>query len=144
MKRNSLILGMSALLAVLCFGCGDSLKARLTRRLNNFRNALPEAIREKFDKGEYQEAGRMLDERILQVRSFTEKMPDENRKRQFIRGEYEGLEAEIKKLAVPAALLEFNREFWKIQDYECIPTFTGPQVVDYFKVYFKEKLDSLK
>ncbi len=122
--------------------CGDSLKNRLTRRLNNFRNALPPEIREKFDAGEYEEAGRLLDERLKRIRSYIDKLPDDESKKKFIRGNYEGLEEYIKD--IPKEDLEFNKRFYKIIDYECIPTFDGYQIVDFFKVYFKEKLETLK
>ncbi|MDD5065753.1 MAG: hypothetical protein PHF84_01775 [bacterium] len=132
------------ILVLLAAGCGDSLKSRLTSRLNNFRNAVPEEIRTRFDKGEYQEAGRLLDEKIKAVQRYISLLNTEEKKRFFIRGQYEPIQADIKKLGIPKNILDFNRNFWSVQDYECIPTFTGSQVVDYFKVYFKEKLDTMK
>jgi len=122
--------------------CGDSLKNRLTRRLNNFRMALPEEIRIKFDNGEYEEAGRLLDERLKRIHSYIDKLPDDETKKKFIRGNYDGLEKYIKD--IPKDDLEFNKKFYPIIDYECIPTFNGYQIVDFFKVYFKEKLETMK
>ncbi len=132
-----------AILSVLIVGlyCGDSLKNRLTRRLNSFREALPADIREKFDAGEYDDAGRMLDERIQRIKGYIEQLPDDVTKKKFIRGDYEGIEKYLSN--IPKDDLEFNKRFYEILDYECIPTFTGYQIVDYFKVYFKEKLAEL-
>jgi len=124
--------------------CGDSLKSRLIKRLNNFKDALPENIRIKFNNGEYLEAGRMLDDKLNTVKTYIDKFNDEEKKKQFIRGDYSEIQQEIKKMEVSKELLDFNRRFYKIVDYECIPAFTGSQTVDFFKVYFKEKLDSMK
>jgi len=140
-KRRLYFIGIM-LLFVFALSCGDSLKNRLTRRLNNFRNALPQEIREKFDAGEYNEAGRLLDERLQRIKSYINKLPDDETKKKFIRGQYEGIEEYIKD--IPKEDLEFNKRFYKIIDYECIPTFNGYQIVDFFRVYFKEKLETLK
>ncbi len=143
MKHLKLLL-MSIFVLVLTLSCGDSLKYRLTKRLNNFLIALPDEIREKFDNGEYEGAGEALDARLLAVNSYIEKFETEETKKKYIRGNYSGLEKEIKNIGIPREVLDFNKTFYKIVDFECIPTFTGHQVVDYFKVYFKEKLASMK
>ncbi len=148
MKRNKnfkIFVFNLLLLGIFIFSfsnCGDSLKSRLTRRLNNFRNALPPEIREKFDNGQYQEAGKLLDERIQRIRGYIAQLPNDEVKKKFIRGEYKGIEQYLKN--IPEDDLDFNKRFYKIIDYECIPTFNGYQIVDYFKVYFKEKLETLK
>ncbi len=106
--------------------------------------ALPDEIREKFDNGEYDNAGEMLDTRLLAINNYIEKFETEEKKKKYIRGDYSGLEKKIKNIGIPQGVLDFNKAFYKIIDFECIPTFTGHQVVDYFKVYFKEKLASMK
>ncbi len=145
MKKNNFLI-FSIILIIFAGGfivnCGDSLKSRLTRRLNNFREALPQNIREKFDNGQYDEAGKLLDERIQRIHSYITQLPNDDVKKKFIRGHYDGIEKYIK--FVPKNDLEFNKNFYKIVDYECIPTFSGYQVIDYFRVYFKEKLQTLK
>lgn len=148
-EKKETILKRINLLLILLFtagviNCGDSLKFRLTKRLNNFRQALPVEIKDRFDKGEYEEAGKMLDEKLAAVKGYVEKFDTDIKKRKFIRADYDGIENDIKNLGIPADLLEFNKKFYKIIDFECIPTFTGPQVIDFFKVYFKEKLASMK
>lgn len=143
-KRNKLFSYFALVLFILSFvSCGDSLKSRLTRRLNNFRKALPAEIKQKFDSGQYEEAGRLLDQKLQQVKSYVNALDSEDHKRSFIRGQYEAVAKEVKALKIPADLLEFNKKFYPVIDYECIPTFTGQQMVDYFKVYFKEKLKTL-
>jgi len=142
-RRNKIyIAGIVIFTLIVLNNCGESEEARLQRRLNNFRKALPLEIREKFDKGEYEEAGRLLDERLQRIKSYLKLFPDYESKRKFIRGDYNGLEKYIKN--IPKEDLEFNRKIYKIIDYECIPTFNGYQMVDYFRVYFKEKLERMK
>ncbi len=144
MKSKKIISSLIFIFAVsiILGSCGDSLKSRLTRRLNNFRKALPDEIRTKFDNGEYEEAGKLLDERIQRIHNYIKNLPDDEVKKKFIRGQYSDIKEYIKD--IPQDDLEFNKKFYKIVDYECIPTFNGYQVVDYFKVYFKEKLKTLK
>ncbi len=143
LKRNKyfilLLMGI-----IFTLGCRDSLEYRLTKRLSNFREALPEEIRLKFDQGQYEEAGKMLDERIVNVKKYVDMFPTEEKKRQYIRGDYQGIDSDIKKFKIPQSVLYFNKQFYPIIDEECIQTFTGYQVIDYFKVYFKDKLDTMK
>lgn len=143
-NKNFLKLFITFLGFIFFITCGDSLKNRLERRLNNFRNALPDEIREKFDNNEYEEAGKLLDERLKRIRSYIDKLPDDESKKKFIRGNYEGLDEYIKKLNISEEDLEFNKKIYKVIDYECIPTFNGYEMVDFFRVYFKEKLKSME
>ncbi len=129
---------------MLIIGCSDSLKYRLTSRLNNFREALPEEIKVKFDNGEYEEAGKMLDDRLIVVKSYIAQFDSDEKMKKYITGDYSGLEEDIKNIGIPQEVLDFNKKFYPIIDFECIPTFTGPQIVDFFKVYFKEKLESMQ
>lgn len=143
-KKNVIILSL-LFVSIFCFiQCGDSLKSRLTNRLNNFREALPDNIRTKFDNEDYQQAGIMLESKLSEIKKCVNFFNTEEKKRQFIRGDYTGLDDDIKKNRINKDLLKFNKNFYKIINYECIPTFTGEQTVDFFKVYFKEKLDSMK
>ena len=105
---------------------------------------LPDEIREKFDNGEYDNAGEMLDARLLAIKNYIEKFETEKKKRKYVRGNYSGLEEDIKNIGIPQEVLDFNKTFYKIIDFECITAFAGDQIVDYFKVYFKEKLASMK
>lgn len=144
-KRNkiSIVFYIVALNLIILISCADSLKNRLTKRLNNFKNALPDEIRIKFDNGNYKEAGQLLDEKLTAIKGYINRLDDNEKKKKFIRGNYSGLEKDIEKMGVPKELLNFNKKFYTIIDYECIPTFSGEQIIDYFKVYFKEKLESI-
>lgn len=142
MKKNNVVL-FSLLIIFLAANCGDSLKNRLIKRLNNFRNALPVEIRQDFDNGKYDDAGNLLDQKLQQVKSYIDGFTTEEQKRQYIRGNYKGLEQEIAKLNIPEDVLKFNKDIYPVIDYECISTFSGQQMVDFFKVYFKEKLETL-
>jgi hypothetical protein len=54
MKRTSkigVIISITIILVV--FGCEESKLVDLEKRLNDFRNILPEELKEKFDSGEY-------------------------------------------------------------------------------------------
>ncbi|MBN1898047.1 MAG: hypothetical protein JW827_04655 [Spirochaetes bacterium] len=140
MKRKIMIVIVGSVILSL-LACGDSLKNRLTKRLNNFRQSLPDEIREKFDAGQYEQAGKMLEERLGRIKSYVNKLPNDEIRRKFIRGKYEGIEKYLNGLSQQD--LEFNKEFYPVIDYECIPTFNGHQIVDFFRVYFKEKLETL-
>ena len=138
------IISVFILLAILISSCQDSLKYRLRRRLQNFRDGLPEEIRDKFDNSQYEEAGLMLDQRLVEVKSYIDMFDTDEKKRKYIIGNYKGLEKDIQEFKIPEKVLEFNQKLYPVIDFECIPAFTGPQVVDYFKVYFKEKLESMQ
>ena len=73
-KRNkiSIVFYIVALNLIILISCADSLKNRLTKRLNNFKDALPDEIRMKFDNGNYQEAGQLLDEKLTAIKSYIE------------------------------------------------------------------------
>jgi len=138
------IISLIIILLVLVSSCQDSLKYRLRRRLQNFREALPEEIRIKFDNEQYEEAGIMLDQRLIDVKSYIDKFDTDEKRRKYIVGDYSGLEEDIKNIGIPQEVLDFNKKFYPIVDFECIPTFTGPQIIDFFKVYFKKKLESMQ
>ena len=142
MKRFKPLI-LTVFVFILFVNCGDSLKYRLKKRLNNFRNALSDEIRQKFDNKEYDESGQMLDQKMKAVRDYINSFDTEEKQRKYVRGDYAELEEEIKRIGIPGHLLDFNKKFYKVIDFECIPTFTGLQAVDFFKVYFKEKLDSM-
>ena len=142
MKNFKLFAFMFILMLII--GCRDSLKYRLTSRLNDFRKALPGEIKIKFDNGEYEEAGKMLDDRLIVVKSYIPQFDSDDKKRKYIIGDYSGLEEDIKNISIPQEVLDFNKKLYPIIDFECIPTFTGHQIIDFFKVYFKEKLESMQ
>lgn len=141
-KYASLIIAF--IFICLIVACADSLKNRLTNRLKNFKEALPDEIRTKFENGQYAEAGDLLDIKIKAIRSYTDKLDTDEKKKKYIRGDYKGIEEDLKEMGVPQDLLDFNKRYYKIIDYECIPMFSGQETVEFFRIHFKEKLDSMK
>ena len=62
MKLTLSIIGIISFSIILfVFGCEESKLVNLEKRLNAFRNILPEEIKEKFDSGEHQDVVAGLD-----------------------------------------------------------------------------------
>lgn len=126
------------LLIVAC-SCGyDSERTVLGRRYNNFLKALPQNISEEFINKNYDQAKILLEERMDKIENYKNDMNRETRM-QFIRAKYSKINDAIKD--IPQDDLEFNKKMFKIIDYECIPTFSASDIIDYFKENFRDKLE---
>lgn len=120
----------------------DAEENQLSRRLEAFKNALPQEVRQNFESGNYDAVKSDLSRLVGKYKSYESSFTFDE-KPAFLKAEYDALPAE-KVEAIPANLREFYARYFKVLDFECIPAFTEEEVVDFFREYFVERLAELR
>jgi hypothetical protein len=145
-KKNVLILFVGITLAglalVVTMGGKDSEKNQLSRRLNAFVASLPQDIQKEFKAGNYDQVKVMLQSRLNEYYVFAGRLPRE-KVVNFMKAEYEELAPSERDL-IPPDQRKFYRAYYAVLDFECIQGFSVPEVVDFFRQYFVERLKKLK
>ena len=145
-KKNVLILiglvTFVGLLLVTTLGGKDSERNQLSRRLNAFVAALPADIAKEFKAANYDQVKAMLQARLGQYEAFANQLP-RDKVVNFLKAEYDQL-SQADRDKIPADQRKFYKAYYAVLDFECIQGFSVPEVMDFFRQYFVERLKVLR
>lgn len=130
------------LLLVVTLGSKDSEENQLERRLKAFETSLPADMKAAFIAGRYDEVKTRLAEKVGAYKAFLVRLP-EDKQTPWLKAEYDGIDPAIVG-SCPKDLRTFYKGYYRILDAECIQGFSEAEVVDFFRVYFVDRLAKIK
>jgi len=129
-------------LLVVTVGSKDSEENQLERRLKAFTDILTPEMKKAFDEERYDDVKTLLKTKVAEYKSFLSKLP-EDKKIFWLKAEFDKVPENVVN-ECPKELRDFYKGYFKVRDFECIHAFTEEETVDFFKIYFVQRLAEMK